>query len=108
MKPRRSTSIRRRVVRLNPRGAGGDAANAPPWGWRGGGVILQFANPRAPSVPTTLDLRLDEYFAAAAVIGLIASQVHEPNQDWLTDWSFRMGEKMAATAMRRRRRAKRE
>lgn len=104
----RAAARRRRVVRLSPRGDGGGAPGTPPWGWRGKGVVLQFSNPRTPSVPTTLDLRLDEYFAAAAVIGLIASQVHEPNQDWLADWSFRMGEKMAAVAHRRRRRSKRQ
>jgi hypothetical protein len=54
-------------------------------------------------VPATLDLTLDEYFAATSLLGLLASQAEEPNKQWCRDWSFDMGHTMAAEARKRRR-----
>jgi hypothetical protein len=65
-------------------------------GWR---------NPRTPAVPATLDITLDEYFTAASIMGLLASQVAEPDRQWCCDWSFKMGRTMAREAARRRRKA---
>lgn len=62
------------------------------------------ANPRPPAVPATLNLTLDDYFAAAAAIGLLAAQEHEPDADWARKWSLEFGEKMARDARRRRQR----
>jgi hypothetical protein len=55
-------------------------------------------------VPATLELTLDEYFTATSLMGLIASQVEEPNRRWCRDWSFEMGTMMAKEAQRRRKR----
>lgn len=63
---------------------------------------LGWRNPRTPSVPAALDLTLEEYFSAGALIGILSSQAEEPDQQWCRDWSFRLGEKMAAEARRRR------
>jgi hypothetical protein len=63
------------------------------FGWR---------NPRSPSVPVTLDLNLDEYFTAGALIGILSSQLEEPDQRWCCDWSFKMGKTMAREARKRR------
>lgn len=35
-------------------------------------------------------------------MGLLASQNDEPNIEWVSEWSFRMGAVMAAEALRRR------
>lgn len=91
----RATRTRRR-----PGGRDTDALIEP--GWKGVGVPL--ANPRGPSVPATLDLTLGSYYAATALMGLLASQVDEPNKDWACRWAFKMGEKMAAEDRKRRRR----
>ena len=85
----------RKATRPTPGWKGRRALHAQTAGWR---------NPRPPAVPATLDLRLEEYFAAASVMGLIAAQLDEPDQKWCTDWSFRMGRRMALEARRRRRR----
>jgi hypothetical protein len=63
-------------------------------------------NPRAPAVPATLDINLEEYYTAAVAIGLLSSQAQEPDQDWATRWSFGMGARMAAEAKRRRRKTR--
>lgn len=77
----------------------------PGWkGWSiGGPKAVGWRNPRPPAVPATLDLRLEEYFAAASVMGLLAAQLDEPDQKWCTTWSFQMGRRMAIEARRRRR-----
>jgi len=54
-------------------------------------------------VPVALDLTLEEYYSAAAIMGLIASQHDEPNKKWACQWAFDLGEKMANEARRRRR-----
>jgi hypothetical protein len=56
---------------------------------------------RAPARP--LLLTLEEHFATHSLIGLLAAQQHEPDPQWATDWSFRMGRTMAREALRRRR-----
>lgn len=57
-----------------------------------------------PSVPATLSLTLEEYFAAGALMGLIASQHDEPDRAWACEWSLKMGRSMAAAALKRRHR----
>lgn len=76
----------------------------PSWGWKPRNPEDGLSNPRPPATPATLRLSLPEYFAAAAAIGLLASQGEEPDQKWVCHWSFGMGERMAAEAKRRRRR----
>lgn len=84
-------------------GAAGRPSKPTP-GWNGLATLRQgWRNPRTPAVPATLDLTLDEYYAAAAVMGLLASQVQEPDPQWCADWSFKMGRTMAREAQRRRR-----
>jgi hypothetical protein len=69
-------------------------------GWNGGGTTL--ANPRPPAAPATLDLTLEDYFSAAALIGVLAAQRFEPDRAWASKWANDMGELMAAEAQRRR------
>ncbi len=89
-------------------GAGAGATKKPTPGWRGIASLRQgWRNPRTPAVPATLDLTLDEYYAAASVMGLLASQVEEPDLKWCADWSLKMGRTMAAEAERRRKRHQR-
>ncbi len=93
----------RRRPKPSQRGAGAVSRKPAP-GWKGhGGLRLGWRNPRSPSVPATLNLNLDEYFTATSLMGLLASQVDEPNQQWCCDWSFKMGRTMAAEARKRRR-----
>jgi hypothetical protein len=49
-----------------------------------------------------MDLRLDEYFAGAALIGVLASQGEEPDVEWACQWAWDMGHKMARQAVKRR------
>jgi hypothetical protein len=49
-------------------------------------------NPRPPSVPATLSITLDEYFATASLIGLLSASKREPNKQWAKDWSYEMGD----------------
>ena len=42
-------------------------------GWR---------NPRLPSVPASLDLNHAEWFTGATLMGLVASQIEEPDKGW--------------------------
>ena len=67
-------------------------------GWNVG----RFVNPRPPAVPATLQLTLEEYYAAAGAIGLLAAQLQEPDAEWALEWSLDFGEKMAAASRRRR------
>lgn len=57
-------------------------------------------------MPATLNLTQEEYYAAATLMGLLASQAEEPNKKWARDWSFCMGDLMALEARRRRRKRK--
>lgn len=91
-------------MRQNRRGAG--RANDPTPGWKGWDDVTAFANPRPPSVPATLHITIDEYFATASLMGLLAASRKEPNKKWAKDWSFEMGDIMAAESVRRRRRRK--
>jgi hypothetical protein len=79
-----------------------DSKPAPGWKARTETRRRTWVNPRPPSVPSTMDLRLDEYFAGAALIGVLASQAEEPDHKWACDWSFRMGRAMAAVAVKLR------
>lgn len=77
-------------------------APAPKPGWNT--AVLQFVNPRHPAVTRSLapDLNLERYFAAGALIGLLASQIEEPDQEWAAQWALQIGEKMAKHARKRR------
>lgn len=78
-------------------------AARPVPGWN---ARTPFVNPRAPAVPATLDINLEEYYTAAALIGILCAQGNEPDMDWAADWSEKMGAKMAARSRKRRRRSK--
>lgn len=103
---RRVPSRSRTPTRPDRRGAGtatGRSKPKPTPGWKGAATArVGWRNPRTPAVPATLDLRLDEYFTASSLLGLLASQIEEPNKHWVRDWSFAMGEIMATSALRRR------
>jgi hypothetical protein len=88
-------------------GRAGNSATEPAPGWKGRSTRTLFTNARVPSVPATLDISLHEYYAAAALMGLIASQHDEPNQKWACQWSFEMGQRMAHEAVKHRRTRKR-
>jgi hypothetical protein len=107
---RRPSPSKRTALRLVARRSGAGAAGTrkpdtrPTPGWKGLSTArIGWRNPRTPSVPATLDLTLDEYFTATSLMGLLASQVDEPDPKWCRDWSFRMGRAMAVEARRRRR-----
>jgi hypothetical protein len=55
-------------------------------------------------VPATLHLSLDEYFATASLMGLLAASKDEPNKKWACRWSYDMADIMAKEAEKRRRR----
>lgn len=80
----------------------------PTPGWKGHDAVgaLRFLNPRPPSVPTTLDLRLSEYYAAASLMGLLAASTEEPDQKWACEWSFEMGNRMARESVKQRRKTR--
>ncbi len=63
---------------------------------------VPLTNPRPPAVPASLDLTLEEYYAAAGAIGLLSAQLQEPDPEWASAWSLDFGERMAAEARRRR------
>jgi len=65
-------------------------------GWQGRGT--DWANPRPPAVPASLALSLEEYFAAAALMGLLAAQQGEPDMEWCAEWALKMGRELAAKA----------
>jgi hypothetical protein len=89
-------------LRNGRRGPAGKVASKPTPGWKPRAVRPGFVNPRPPSVPNTMDLRLDEYFAGAALIGVLASQGEEPDTEWACKWAWEMGHKMAHRAVARR------
>jgi hypothetical protein len=95
-----SRSMNRRRIK---HGAGtADARKEPRAGWKSA-AAFGWSNPRPPAVPATLQLSIDEYFAAASLIGLLSAQTEEPNQRWVCDWSFKMGRTMAKAARKQRR-----
>lgn len=64
------------------------------------------ANGHGPSskrAPTP-EICLEDHYAAAALIGLLAAQHSEPPIEWAQEWALTIGEKMAREAKRRRRR----
>lgn len=85
-----------------PRHPVGKRNGAPEPGWKAHRKGLTFSNPRPPSVPTTMELRLDEYYAGAALIGVLASQAEEPNMQWVREYSWKLAEWMCLDAKRRR------
>lgn len=72
-------------------------------GWN---ARTRFSNPRTPSVPASLELTLEEYFAAAALVGLLSAQQDEPDMTWASKWASDMGKRMATESRKRRRRQK--
>lgn len=91
--------------RVRPRRGGrraADDSSRPTPGWKARAQVPSFANPRPPSVPSTMDLRLDEYFAGAALVGVLSSQAEEPDHKWACHWAWEMGKRMAAEAVKRR------
>jgi hypothetical protein len=62
----------------------------------------EFVNPRPPAAPAGLDIKIEEYFAAAGAIGLLAAQLDEPDQEWAARWSLAFGKRMAALARSQR------
>lgn len=44
---------------------------------------------------------LEQLYTAAAMVGLLAAQVDEPDQAWLCTWAHDMGERMAKESRRR-------
>jgi hypothetical protein len=69
-------------------------------GWNAGRTGLK--NPRTPAVPATLDLTLEEYYAAAATVGLLSAQDEEPDMVWVIQWTHEFGVRMAAESRKRR------
>jgi hypothetical protein len=43
-----------------------------------------------------------DYFAAAGAIGLLSTQLQEPDPEWAAEWAVDFGERMATAARRRR------
>jgi len=54
-------------------------------------------------VTSTLDLTLEDYYACATLMGLLAAQKREPDRKWCCEWALEMGAKMAAASRKRRR-----
>lgn len=86
------------------------AAAALPWrqerpvaGWNAREVRTGLQNPRTPAVPASLELSLEEYYAAAALVGLLSAQEKEPDIEWAAQWAHEMGVTMAAESRKRRR-----
>jgi hypothetical protein len=76
----------------------------PAQGWN---TRTALQNPRPPAAPASLDLTLEQYFAAAAVMGLLSAQIDEPEPEWACEWSLKFGETMAAAARKRQRKGRR-
>ena len=64
---------------------------------------IALTNPRPPAAPATLDITLEEYYAAAGAIGLLSAQIEEPDPEWVCEWSHKFGATMAEAARKRRR-----
>lgn len=63
-----------------------------------------YVNPRPPALPASLELTLDEYYAAAGAMGLLAAQGEECDPKWASEWALNFGVMMADEARKRRRR----
>lgn len=106
--PHVSRSTKRRPTRPPSRRGVGEAIvretkrREPTPGWKGE-LPSGWKNPRPPAVPATLDLRLNEYYTAATLMGLLAGQKSEPNKRWCRDWSIEMGDMVGTAVLRRRR-----
>lgn len=69
---------------------------------RGWNTRSKLQNPRPPAAPASLDITLEEYYAAAGAIGLLSAQLDEPDPDWASEWALEFGERMAEKSRRRR------
>lgn len=72
----------------------------PAPGWHGRAKPTTWINPRPPAAPGLIR-NLEEYYAAAVVMGLVASQSEEPNKEWAAEWALDVGEIMAKKARQR-------
>lgn len=72
-----------------------------PLPWRERAAHAATVNPRPPTLPTGVITSLEEYYAACAVIGMLAALTDEPDTDSAVAWSCDFGEKMAREARRR-------
>lgn len=63
---------------------------------------MAWMNPRTPAVPASLDLNHEEYYAGAALVGIVSAQTAEPAPEWVSELAFKIGQRMAAEAQRRR------
>lgn len=77
----------------------------PGWKPRRPRTATALANPRPPAAPATLDLTLEEYYAAAGAMGLLAAQGEECDPEWAAEWALKFGVKLAAKARERRNKA---
>ena len=91
-RPTRRNAAPRRAGKVEP--SGWQGLDAPP---------VSLLNPRPPSVTSTLDLTLEDYYACATLMGLLAAQKREPDRKWCCEWALEMGAKMAAASRKRRR-----
>ncbi len=60
-------------------------------------------NPRPPAAPGSLNLNLEQYYAACAVMGAVSAHQHQgpPDMNSLTDWACDVGDMMAKKAKQR-------
>jgi len=61
-----------------------------------------YENPRPPALPAGVIRTLEEYYTAAALMGVIAAQGEAPELDGLTNWAIAAGE-MAARKVKAKR-----
>lgn len=81
-------------------------AEAPSPGWNARTQPTPLQNPRPPAVPASLDLTLEEYYTATALMGILSAQEHEPDIEWAAKWAADMGAAQARE-MRKRRKSNR-
>ena len=76
------------------------SAEAPTPGWKSASTT-SLANPRAPAVPVGLKLSVEQYYATAALIGILQSQHDEPDKQWAADWACEMADHMKRASQKR-------
>ena len=73
----------------------------PGWHSHPRATATALANPRPPAVPASLNLTHEEYYAAAALMGILSAQGEEPDVQWASALAHDMGEAMAAESRKR-------
>ena len=71
-------------------------------GWKPRRPEAGLTNPKPPALPATLHLTLEEYYAAAGAMGLLAAQGEECDPEWASEWALNFGAVMARAARERR------